>query len=339
MTYSREVVPRFIAAALALNAVVVGLRLYVRLVISKAVGYDDWALLLAFISLVLYGTATWVGIAQGYGATDPSEIHDLVMATKCFSISGVLFFLTLCLTKISSASVLYRLATTHRFIQRLLQVTAGIILIWCAVGALLVGFQCWPLSIVWGETPVSEGSCLSPDTLSKLGLSVAAMDIASAFLFAIIPVFLLRNIQLPLSTKILVIILLGLGTLTSVITVLRLKVMIEMAALEQGVGTKAAGLYLQIYVYLVPELGLALFSAVIVALPPLVKLLLRGWPGPSGVSRRKGAPSTWGNAVPNIALHDMPGRSNESCAGSEESMICDGLGIKENSHVTGCSNV
>lgn len=159
-----------------------------------------------------------------------------------------MFPVTLGLTKISSASVLYRLATTHRPIQRLLQVTAGIMLIWCVVGALLVGFHCRPLSIAWGETPMSEGSCLSPKTILEVCLSVAAVDIASAFLFAAIPVFLLRRIQLPLSTKISVVILLGLGALTSIITVLRLKVMIEMTALEDVYGAKAAHLYPEVYV-------------------------------------------------------------------------------------------
>lgn len=90
---------------------------------------------------------------------------------------------------------------------------------------------------------------------------------------------------------------------------------------------------------MVPELGLALFSAAIVALPPLVKPLLRGWPKSSSVWKRKGASRTWGNPVPSIALHDTSGRSGGSRAGSEENIIRDGHATKEDDRVTGYSNV
>ncbi|KAL8376047.1 hypothetical protein RB595_007250 [Gaeumannomyces hyphopodioides] len=326
MISPRELVPPFIVATLALNTMAVGLRLYVRLFITKAVGLDDLALVLAFILLVLYCTTMWAAIAQGYAADDPEDIRNPVMAVKFFVVSSIFYILTLCFTKLSSALVLYRLATTRRPIQRLLAVTGSIILIWGVVGTALIGLQCRPLSIVWGETPKSEGICLPPYVMSNLGVSLAALDIVSAFLFAILPVSLLRRVQLPLSVKISVIILLGLGTLTSIITVLRMKCVVDIAALKDTHNGKAESLFLRIHAYTVPEMGLALFTATIVALPPLIKLIFQGGLESLGASNTKGAPRTRASRKPDIALYGRPGWSDQFCAGSEENIIRDADG-------------
>lgn len=339
MTSARELVPAFSVAALALNTIAVGLRLYVRLSITKAAGLDDWALVLAFIMLVLYCATAWVGIAQGYAADDPRDIHDPVMAVKFLVVSGVFYLLALCFTKLSSAMVLYRLATTHQPIRHLLAIAGIIIFIWSVVGSIIIGLQCRPLSILWGETPLSEGTCISPNAMSDLSVSVAAMDIGSAFLFAALPVFLLHRVQLPSSTKISVVILLGLGILISIITVIRMRWVVEIATLDSGHGHQAEDLYVEIYAFTVPELGLALFAAAIVALPPLVKKILQGGLESSVGSKTKGAPRTGARREPDIALYGRSGRSDEFFGGSEENIIRDAGGTNRGDHELGYPNV
>ncbi|KAL8404836.1 hypothetical protein RB594_009640, partial [Gaeumannomyces avenae] len=255
-----------------------------------------------------------------------------------FITSGILYVLSLCFTKLSSVLVLYRLATTHRSIQYLLAVAGSVIFIWSAVACSIVVLQCRPLSILWGETPLSEGTCVSPNVLSDLCISIAAMDITSAFMFAGLPVFLLYRVQLASNTKISVILLLSLGTLTSITTVLRMKCVLDIAALASTHDNKAEDLYVKIYAYTIPEIGLALFTAAIVALPPLIKLLFQGGLESSRGSKSRGAPRTRASGEPGISLYRRTGRSDELWASSEENIISDGGATERGNHEARCQN-
>lgn len=74
------------------------------------------------------------------------------------------------------------------------------------------------------------------------------MDIISSFLYATIPIFLLRGVQLTLKMKISIVILLGLGVVSSVATVIRLKYLVDVANLKSAVGPEAMNAYLTTFV-------------------------------------------------------------------------------------------
>ena len=84
--------------------------------------------------------------------------------------------------------------------------------------------------------------------LGNTGFSISAMDIISSFLYASIPVFLLRGVQLGLKMKISVCVLLGLGVISSIVTVLRLKYLVDVAHLKSAVGPEAMNAYLTTFV-------------------------------------------------------------------------------------------
>lgn len=49
MTSARDQLPPAIYTFLVVNAIAVGLRVFVRTRLSKSFSYDDWAMLLAFV--------------------------------------------------------------------------------------------------------------------------------------------------------------------------------------------------------------------------------------------------------------------------------------------------
>lgn len=49
--WARDSIPPVMITFLVLNSIAVGLRVYVRSLMSKAFSYDDWAMLVAFVGL------------------------------------------------------------------------------------------------------------------------------------------------------------------------------------------------------------------------------------------------------------------------------------------------
>lgn len=86
------------------------------------------------------------------------------------------------IAKVSVALVLYRLASQHPIVRRVLEASVGIMAVWTLVSSVIVGLQCRPLSFAWG---VGEGTCLDPAILGNVGFSISAMDIVSSFLYAV----------------------------------------------------------------------------------------------------------------------------------------------------------
>jgi hypothetical protein len=148
--------------------------------------------------------------------------------------------------KISVALVLYRIASdTNKVARRIIEVSMVCLTLWSLATSIIVGLQCQPLPFAWGE---GKGKCLDPKILGNTGFSVSAMDIISSLIFAILPIFLLRGVQLSTKMKISVIFLLGLGVVSSIVTVIRLKYLVDVKNLKSAVGPEAMNAYLTTFV-------------------------------------------------------------------------------------------
>lgn len=86
-------------------------------------------------------------------------------------------------------------------------VSMAVVGLWSLVTALIFALQCRPLSVAWG---VGTGTCISSSVIGGSGIALSAMDVASSWLFALLPVHMLRKAQLPFKVKMSVLILLGL---------------------------------------------------------------------------------------------------------------------------------
>jgi hypothetical protein len=99
--WAREAIQPAMIVFLAVNCVCVGLRVYVRTVISKSFSYDDYAMILAFVrqhlhessnsrsvlttlqaGFVVLCACTFVSIKAGYADDQPNPAYDVVTAVK-----------------------------------------------------------------------------------------------------------------------------------------------------------------------------------------------------------------------------------------------------------------
>ncbi|VUC21491.1 unnamed protein product [Clonostachys rosea] len=303
--WARDSIQPAMIVFLAVNTLCVGLRVYVRTIISKSFGYDDYAMVLAHAGFIVLCTCTFISVKAGYGDDQPNPDYDVITGVKFFVISTIEYVILVFVAKVSVALVLYRLASSNNAIRRILEASVAIMAIWTTVTSVMVGLQCRPLSLAWG---IGEGTCMSAKTLGNVGYAISSMDIASSFLYAvsiiIIPVFLLRGVQLSPKMKASVIFLLGMGVVSSIATVLRLKYLIDVANMKSPTGAEAANAYLVTFVFSITELGLTIFTASLAALRPLLKFIPWGSIGSQGRSYKKSANSRI-EMGPNIKLSDI----------------------------------
>lgn len=164
---------------------------------------------------------------------------------KFFVASTITYVIVLYVAKLSVALVLLRIAVTSKGVRILLICSIVILTVWTTVTTFIVAFQCVPLSVAWG---VGQGTCLPAAVLANTGYSISAMDIASSFLYAGLPAYLLKGVQLSVRVKASIIVLLGLGVASSVVTIIRLKYLVDVGNLRSPTGVEAANAYLTTFV-------------------------------------------------------------------------------------------
>lgn len=239
----RDTLPPVMAAFIGIDVFVVLARLGVRAKLTT-LGYDDYVIVLGLIAFILMCSFCFVSLSYGFGATDTSVIenipnYNIMEASRYFTIAQITYVAGFPIVRISVALVLHRIVQGWPRTQRLLVASMVFVGIY-ALGCLLVDvLQCIPLQAVWGD---GTGKCLTNGQLAGLGFAVSILDIVSALFYAILPIFLLKGLQMGLRTKIAIIILLGLGAGTVIVSIVRLKSLIQI------VGSKdiAAALDLQL---------------------------------------------------------------------------------------------
>lgn len=126
---------------------------------------------------------TIASIQFGYGAADVKPQYDRIKATQFFFASLLAYLMAAWAIKNSVALVLYRLSSADmRAIRRILETSMGVFTVLTIVAIFMVAFQCRPLSMIWG---VGEGTCLPPESLSRVGLVFGAIDIVTNFLYSV----------------------------------------------------------------------------------------------------------------------------------------------------------
>ncbi|VUC32593.1 unnamed protein product [Clonostachys rosea] len=257
---------------MVVNAVAVGLRFWAR-GIKSAVGYDDVAMAVSFVGFVIFVAFELVAIDNGIGATVMEPTFDLIKAAKFFTIAQIVYILTTGISKLGVALVLYRLSDRSdlKQIRLVLIVSMVIVTLWCFATALLYALQCRPLSVAWG---VGEGTCISSTVLGNAGIALSAQDVAASWLYGLLPVYMLRKAQLRMKVKVTVMFLLGLGAVSSVATIIRLKFVVDVTRIQADGGLASASIIqktLEATIYSILEIGLSILAAALTALRPLLK--------------------------------------------------------------------
>ncbi|EQB58536.1 hypothetical protein CGLO_01206 [Colletotrichum gloeosporioides Cg-14] len=197
---------------------VVGLRVWLRLKLSTF-GTEDYimcagvALNMVHNAVVMYGTFTGIGSPDSkLNTAIMIEGAKSIVLWQIFYVSGSL------LIKTSICVTLIRIATQRRFVYILYGLIAmSAISTFIAILAVLV--RCRPIAASWNPT---LGTCLPQTIIITLTYVVSVINIINDFSVAIIPVFMLWNVQMRRKLKILTTMILGLGILASTATIIRM---------------------------------------------------------------------------------------------------------------------
>ena len=113
--------------------------------------------------------------------------------------------------KISIAIFLLRIATKRRYTYTL-KISMVIITIWSLAIFLFEIFQCSPVPAQW-DLSIKGAKCVSGDSFVAAAYSISVMTVITDWLYAIIPIPMIWNVQMSVQKKITVAIVLSLGVL------------------------------------------------------------------------------------------------------------------------------
>jgi hypothetical protein len=123
-------------------------------------------------------------------------------------LSEVTYTVTKCAFKISIALLLLRLTQKRRFVY-ILQFSIAFTTLYSIICFFLTLFQCQPASYAWDKLKIG-GTCFSTSQLGGIAYEFSAPAIATDWLSAILPVFMLMTVVEP-----------GIGTLAASAATLR----------------------------------------------------------------------------------------------------------------------
>ncbi|RAK72709.1 integral membrane family protein [Aspergillus fijiensis CBS 313.89] len=217
--------PRILAATSIVTAgaaITVLARMYVRIFLIRNVGVDDYTMLLTMIlSLsgwgiiipeVIYGA----GRHTAYVEKTATKAMHLNFATQA------IYMWAIGLVKISIGLFLLRFAPRKGY-RIFIWVVIALMLIYTTICFFTLIFQCHDMRSIWDFSVKSK--CFAPIQLLKLSYTNTALNILTDLIFAILPIFMLRHLQVNKRTKASLICILGLGIFACAAAIVKLTVL------------------------------------------------------------------------------------------------------------------
>ena len=199
---------------LGIGIIVVFLRIYLRLN-RHATWWDDWTALASLLMGIVSGGFFTKMIASGMGRhVDCLDPESVVAMLEFSAISEALNVIGIGIVKIAVCLALLRVVDRAR---RKMAIFLWGLLVFVAlthsVLAMIFFLHCRPLAALWN--PEVKGSCLSTNTAVLAGYIGFAIDVVTDLVCAIIPVVVIRQLQMNLRTKVALCGLMGLGVFTA----------------------------------------------------------------------------------------------------------------------------
>lgn len=146
--------------------------------------------------------------------------HHLLTRVQFWFFCEVFYILATVAMKVAIGLFILRVATKplHIWIVRI--VMAATVVFGGAFDFIVV-FQCWPIRSFWTLNP-NDGHCISVNILMGLTYGISALNVVADWTFAILPAFVVKDLQMSRRQKGMVAGILALAALGSTATVVRL---------------------------------------------------------------------------------------------------------------------
>ncbi|PTB61885.1 GPCR, PTH11-type [Trichoderma citrinoviride] len=204
-----------------LSTIVIALRIYVRAWMEKTLktwGWEDTFIVLGYGTFLSSAIFAIKACFYGLGSHD-SKLNPLLMirCAEYMMYSNVIYGFSMPLIKASIVFTLNRITTTpwHCWGLYGMLFMATIMAI---VGILATLLYCHPVPAYWNPL---LGTCGDFMVVVRIGYAWTAIGIVTDWTCAILPYFIVRNLQMASRQKLIVMLILGLGAVASTATIVR----------------------------------------------------------------------------------------------------------------------
>ncbi|KAJ5143930.1 uncharacterized protein N7515_002717 [Penicillium bovifimosum] len=257
-----------IATAITTSAALIAVlaRFYVRIFLIRNVGWDDYAMGLTMLlsacgfAIIVPEVKYGAGRHQAYVQETAVEAMRLNFATQC------IYMWAIGLAKVSIGLFLVRFASRKvykNFIWSIIVVVA----LYTTICFLTLIFQCKDIRSNW-DTSI-QSKCFKPKQILTLSYANTALNIVSDLIFAILPVFMLRHLQVNIRVKASLICILGLGIFACAAACAKLS-----TVQNYGHTTDSLWEYTNLTIWVVTECNTGIVAGTLPTLKPLFKSIL-----------------------------------------------------------------
>lgn len=267
--------PRLLTATLVLTVAAflsVTARMWVRKIIIKSVGWDDYficgAMLLSLISEAL--TIADVSYGAGRHAAYLTDVSKHSYGLYLNFISQPFFLVAVILVKVSVGLFLLRL-TPSQFFHRFIWSMIGFMAMYSTVALITILTQCRPMHFLWDATGTVKAVCFSPLGLRACAYFNATCGIFADFVFALLPIPMLWSVKINMRVKIALFCILGLGLFATAACIVKVVYL-------SSYGSHGDFLWdtVNITIWTSCELNVGIFAASIATLKPLFRATFFG---------------------------------------------------------------
>ncbi|KAJ9624337.1 hypothetical protein H2204_010893 [Knufia peltigerae] len=212
---------------LALAVLFYLIRLYVRPPLTPGFRIDDGIMLVATLTVVVFTALNLQAANKGLGKdiwnVEPDNI-DIVL--KDFFIGEFLYIFISVVTKLAVLAF-YLKVFSQPYFQKAAYLVMGLCLSYFVSYMFVLGFECTPVSFFWEQwRDPSAGTCIN---INAGGWAAAAINIALDVAILALPVPVILRLQISRQQKLQVLSMFGVGSLITVVSIIRLQSLIKFA--------------------------------------------------------------------------------------------------------------
>lgn len=198
----------------------VALRLYTRIRINRTVGWDDYLISLSSVMMIPYSVSMTLAALQGLGRHSIELSLDEIMQSTRYIVIGQTFSLVgIAASKVSVAAFLLRI-TIRQWHNWILYITIFFVTTSCFICALFDYIRCDPIESIWNF--FLPGKCwMDAKGFTTLSAAVGGISAAADFILAILPWFILWNLNMKRKDKNLIATSMSLGIFAGICGIIR----------------------------------------------------------------------------------------------------------------------
>ncbi|PVI04848.1 hypothetical protein DM02DRAFT_585438 [Periconia macrospinosa] len=291
---------------IAICTLLVSLRCYTKLVLVKSFAADDYFSVLTLIAFLMFCTLALLGVQNGTGKQRyliPDE--DFPNGMKWWWGCEPTYIICGIFLKISIGIFLLRIAVerAHRIILWTCLIT---IQVYSVFFLFLFTFQCTPISHFWEQFRGGQGKCIDSNIIVGTFYGYSALVCVTDWTFSIVPIFIVRKLQMSKQKKISVGIVLAFCAIGSTATVVRIPYI-------KGLKDIPNFLYAttDVAIWSISEVGIGLGASAAATLRPLLRKILGETSIVGGSTGARKMSHNWGGNNPSRSGYLEQGSGND----------------------------